>query len=58
MSSPTPLHQLATQHFMSATNAKQSESFLASQNTPFGSQGTELPEPYIYIWMFFFESSI
>ena len=31
---------------------------LTSRNTPFGSQGTEFWEPNIYIWVFFFESSI
>ena len=29
--------------------------FWASQNTPFGSQGTELWEPIICIWVFFFK---
>ena len=41
---------------MSATNANRVGHFWASQNTPFGSQGTELWEPNIYIWMLFFQS--
>ena len=41
---------------MSATNANRVGHFWASQNTPFGSQGTELWEPNIYIWVLFFQS--
>ena len=58
MSSPSQLHRLVTLHFDERYKHKQNESFWASQSTPFGSQGTELWEPNIYIWVFFFESSI
>ena len=37
---------------MSATNANRVSRFWASQNTSFESQGTELWEPNIYIWLF------
>ena len=37
---------------MTTTNANTVSRFWASQNTPFGSQGTELSEPNIYIWCF------
>ena len=43
---------------MSATNPNRVIHFWASQNTPFWSKGTELWEPNIYIWVFFFKSSI
>ena len=43
---------------MSASNANTVSHFWASQNKLFGSLGTELWEPNIYIWVFFFESSI
>ena len=54
------IHCIDKQHniLMSATNTNRVSHFWASQNTPFGSQGTELWEPNIYIWVFFFESSI
>ena len=39
---------------MSATNANRVSHFWASQNTLFGSQGTELWEPNIYIWVLSF----
>ena len=43
---------------MIVTNKNRVCYFWASQTTPFGFQGTELWEPSIYIWVFFFESSI
>ena len=43
---------------MSDSCANRVSHFWASQNTPFGSLGTEHWEPSIYIWVFFFESSI
>ena len=55
-----PVHYINQQHniLMSATNANRVSHFWVSQNTPFGSQGTELWEPNIYIRIFFFESGI
>ena len=44
--------------FISASYANRVIHFWAIQNTPFGSLGTELSEPNVYIWDFFFESSI
>ena len=41
---------------MSATNANRVGHLWASQNTPFGSQGIELWEPNIYIWVLSFQS--
>ena len=54
MSSLHSLHRQAAQHFDEHYKSKQR----ASQNTPFGSLGTELWEPNIYIWVLFSESSI
>ena len=49
-----PLHRQAAQHFDERYKRKQT----ASQNIPFGSLGTELWEPNIYICVLFSESSI
>ena len=43
---------------MSAINTTRLSHFWASQNSLFGSEGTELCEPNSYISVFFFESSI
>ena len=58
MSSLHPLHRQAAQHFYQRVIYNQSESFLRQPEQTFGSLGTELWEPNIYIWVFFFESSI
>ena len=57
MSSLRPLHWQAAQHFDERFICRVSH-FWASQNRPFGSLDTGLWEPNIYIWLFFFESSI
>ena len=43
---------------MSSTNANRVSHFSPSQNTPFGSHGTEHCKANIPIWVFLFESSI
>ena len=43
---------------MSVSYANIVSHFWASQKTSFGSLGTEVWEPNIYIWVFFFEGSI
>ena len=54
MSSLRPLYWQAAQHFDERYKRKQK----ASQNTRFGSLGTELWEPNIFIWVLLSESSI
>ena len=54
MSSRRPLHQQVAQNFDERYKRKQR----VSQNIPFGSLGTDFWEPNIYMWLFFFESSI
>ena len=58
MSSVRPLHRQAAQHFDERFIRKQSESFLSQPEKTIWSLDTELWEPNIYIWVFFFESSI
>ena len=56
MSSPSPLHRLAAQHFDERYKRKQRESFLSQpEHTIWVS---ELLEPNIYIWVFCFKSII
>ena len=57
MSSLRPLHRQAAQHFDEHHKRKQNH-FWASQNSLIGSLGTKLWVPNIYIWVFFFESTI
>ena len=59
MSSPSPLHRLATQHFDERYKRKQSESFFSQpEHTILVSRHRTLSTQYFYIWVFFFESSI
>ena len=59
MSSLSPMHRLATQHFDERYKHKQRERviFEPGRTHRFGLI-TEPREPNIYIWVFFFESSL
>ena len=56
MSSPSPLHRLATQHCDEGYNRV--SHFWVSQKKTFRSQGTDFWESNINFWVFFSESSI
>ena len=58
MSSPRPLHRQAAQHFDECYKRKQSESFLSQQEHTIWVSRHRTLRINIYIWMFFFESSI
>ena len=58
MSSPSPWHRLATQHFDEHYKSKQSESFLSQPEPTIWVSRHKTLRIHIYIWVFFFESSI
>ena len=57
MSNPSPLHQLAAQHFDKRYKCKQSESSLNQPDHTIWVSRHSFCEPNIYIWVFLFEAA-